>query len=593
MEKTNPFDSSRFVGYLSKVSPISCDFHFPKYDLVNKFSHYGQELSGGIVGSFVVIEGENHGFLGKINEIQIPTKDQVFLNEKNLGNSDIHPIGQIELLISFNYFDRKINKGIEQFPQIGSKVYLSSPEFLKEVFEGFVNKDNSIENLFEMATLKNGNGATISLNPESIFGRHCAVIGTTGGGKSFTVTNLLEELIRNKGKAILFDATGEYKTLSEKYVDSIDSYTFIPEVVVSTAKADKKISLHYTNLNIEDLFLMLNPSEQTQKPLLLEAIKSLKLLEVINPTDRTTLNIKNGTLVKLESQKRPVRTLMDKYSDQVNSSLAKFDFTKLVSQINNECVYPTGYTDREPDVKKWGGVDLKMKDYAVSLMLRISSLLSGDTGKLNGELFGMGEILDPNINVKDIIENFMLSDKNILRISFENVPFESNIREVLVNAIGRMLLNKSRKGEFKESPLILFIDEAHQFINKTVFSESVGNSNLTAFDNIAKECRKLGLYLCLSTQMPKDIPIGTLSQIGTFFVHRIISENDRNIIEKATANINKAALSYLPILSAGEVLVVSVDLPMPIILKINEPKVKPDSETPFKKMFKGNLANES
>ena len=205
----------------------------------------------------------------------------------------------------------------------------------------------------------------------------------------------------------------------------------------------------------------------------------------------------------------------------------------------------------------------------------------------------MGEILDPSINVKDIIENFMLSDKNILRISFENVPFESNIREVLVNAIGRMLLNKSRKGEFKETPVILFIDEAHQFINKTVFSESAGSSSLTAFDNIAKECRKLGLYLCLSTQMPKDIPIGTLSQIGTFFVHRIISENDRNIIEKATANINKAALSYLPILSAGEVLVVSVDLPMPIILKINEPKVKPDSETPFKKMFKGNLANES
>jgi uncharacterized protein len=579
MEKTNPFDSSRFVGYLSKVSPISCDFHFPKYDLVNKFSHYGQELSGGIVGSFVVIEGESYGFLGKINEILIPTKDQVFLNEKNLGNSDIHPLGQIELLISFNYFDRKINKGIDQFPQIGSKVYLSSPEFLKEVFESFVNKNNSIENLFEMATLKNGNGATISLNPESIFGRHCAVIGTTGGGKSFTVTNLLEELIRNKGKAILFD--------------SIDSYTFIPEVVVSPAKADKKISLHYTNLNIEDLFLMLNPSEQTQKPLLLEAIKSLKLLEVIDPTDKTTLNIKNGTLVKLESQKRPVRTLMDKYSDQVNSSIAKFDFTKLVSQINNECIYPTGYTDKQPDVKKWGGVDPKMKDYAVSLMLRISSLLSGDTGKLNSELFGMGEVLDVNINVKDIIENFMTSNKNILRISFENVPFESNIREVLVNAIGRMLLNKSRKGEFKETPVILFIDEAHQFINKTVFSESAGSSSLTAFDNIAKECRKLGLYLCLSTQMPKDIPIGTLSQIGTFFVHRIISENDRNIIEKATANINKAALSYLPILSAGEVLVVSVDLPMPIILKINEPKVKPDSETPFKKMFKGNLTNES
>lgn len=585
MNKVNPFDSARFVGYLSKVNPIACDFHFPKYDLLNKFSHYGQELSGGMVGSYVVIESEKYGYIGKINEIQIPTKDQVFLNEKNLGNSDIHPIGKIELLMSFNYFDREIQKGIDQFPQIGSKVYLSSSEFLKEVFESFVSKNGSKTNLFNIASLKNSEEATISLDPESIFGRHCAVIGTTGGGKSFTVTNLLEELIRNKGKAILFDATGEYKTLSEKYKDTIDSYTFIPEKVEEGKVGEKRVSFHYTNLNIEDLFLMLNPSEQTQKPLLLEAIKSLKLLEVIDSTEKVTLNINKETLVKSDNLKKPVRVLMNKYSDQVNSSLAKFDFTKLVIQIMNECVYPTGYTNKQPDPTKWGGVDSKMKDYAVSLMLRINNLLTGDTGELNKQLFGMGESMDPSSNIKNIIEDFMVNDKNILRISFENVPFESNIREVLVNAIGRMLLNKSRKGDFKNNPIILFIDEAHQFINKTVFSESVGSTNLTAFDNIAKECRKLGLYLCLSTQMPKDIPIGTLSQIGTFFVHRIINENDRNIVEKATANINKAALSYLPILSAGEVLVVSVDLPMPIILKIKEPTVKPDSQTPFRKMF--------
>ena len=582
MDSVNPFDSSRFAGYLSKVSPISCDFHFPKYDLVNKFSHYGQELSGGIVGSYVVIEGENYGFLGKINEIQIPTKDQIFLNEKNLGNSEIHPIGKIELLLSFNYFDRKINKGIDQFPQIGSKVYLSSPEFLKEAFESFVNKNKRTENVFEIATLKNSSDTTLSLDPESIFGRHCAIIGTTGGGKSFTVSNLLEELLKNSGKAILFDATGEYKTLAKEYKDKIDSYTFIPEVVIAPDVADKRITFHYTNLNIEDLFLMLNPSEQTQKPLLIEAIKSLKLLEVITEEEKETLSIKaNGTLKKANEQKRPFRTLMNSYSDQVNSPSANFDFSMLIDQIVNECVYPSDFND----TNKWGGVDNRMKDYAVSLMLRISSLLSGDTGVLNKMLFGMGETINHLINTRNIISNFSSSDKNILRISFENVPFESNIREVLVNSIGRLLLNQSRKGIYKENPLILFIDEAHQFINKTVFSETGGSSQLTSFDSIAKECRKLGLYLCLSTQMPRDIPIGTLSQIGTFFVHRIINEHDRGIVEKATANINREALSYLPILSAGEVLVVSVDLPMPIVIKVNKPNVEPDSDTPFRKMF--------
>lgn len=402
---------------------------------------------------------------------------------------------------------------------------------------------------------------------------------------SFTVSNLLEELLKNSGKAILFDATGEYRTLAKEYEDKIESYTFIPEVVAAPTVVDKRIAFHYTNLNIEDIFLMLNPSEQTQKPLLLEAIKSLKLLEVIDSIERDTLKINKGTLVKLDQEKKPIRTLMNKYSDQVNSSIANFDFTKLVLQIVNECVYPSGGTYKEPDSTKWGATDPKMKDYAVSLMLRINNLLTGDTGELNKQLFGMGEAPNSTVNVKDIIDKFISSDKNILRVSFENVPFESNIREVLVNAIGRLLLNQSRKGIYKENPLILFIDEAHQFINKTVFSETGESSQLTSFDNIAKECRKLGLYLCLSTQMPRDIPIGTLSQIGTFFVHRIINEHDRGIVEKATANINKEALSYLPILSAGEVLVISVDLPMPIVMKINKPNVEPDSDTPFRKMF--------
>lgn len=579
MIKTNPFDASRFIGYLSKVSPISCSFHFPKYDLINKFSHYGQEFSGGMVGSFVVIEGENFGFLGKINEVSIPATEQVFLNEKNIESSNLHPIGKIELLMSFDYYDREIQKGIEQFPQIGSKIYLSSSDFLREVFESFVNKNESVDNLFEIATLKNEEGTSILLDPESIFGRHCAIIGTTGGGKSYTVTNLLEELIRHKGKAILFDATGEYKTLANNYNTDIETYTFIPE------STENRSVFHYSYLNIEDIFLMLKPSEQTQKPLLMEAIKSLKLLEAIDSTEAGTLNIdSNGTLIKKDQQKRPVRALMAKYSDRVNSPIANFDFTKLISQIANECVYPTGYNN---NTAIWGGADNKTKDYAVSLMLRINNLLSGDTGELNQQLFGIGEAIDSATNVMNLIDSFIdtTNDKHILRISFEKVPFDSNIREVLVNAIGRMLLNKARKSEFKDNPLILFIDEAHQFINKTIFSDNGGNTQLTAFDNIAKECRKLGLYLCLSTQMPKDIPIGTLSQIGTFFVHRIINENDRNIVEKATANINKEALNYLPILSAGEVLVVSVDLPMPIILKIKEPNTKPDSTTPFRKMF--------
>jgi DNA helicase HerA-like ATPase len=55
-----------------------------------------------------------------------------------------------------------------------------------------------------------GTDYDFNVNAKSIFGRHCAILGTTGGGKSYTVARLVEELGNTGGKAILFDATGEY-----------------------------------------------------------------------------------------------------------------------------------------------------------------------------------------------------------------------------------------------------------------------------------------------------------------------------------------------------------------------------------------------
>lgn len=82
------------------------------------------------------------------------------------------------------------------------------------------------------------------------------------------------------------------------------------------------------------------------------------------------------------------------------------------------------------------------------------------------------------------------------------------------------MLNRARNRDFQESPIVVLIDEAHQFLNKSIKDEHFDTKPLDAFDSIAKECRKYGLFLCIATQIPRDIPIGTLSQMGTFIVHQ-------------------------------------------------------------------------
>lgn len=92
-------------------------------------------------------------------------------------------------------------------------------------------------------------------------------------------------------------------------------------------------------------------------------------------------------------------------------------------------------------------------------------------------------------------------------------------------------MRRSRSEGFKEAPVILFIDEAHQFLNKRISADDDSSFYLQNIDSIAKEARKYGLFLCLATQMPRDIPIGTLSQMGTFIVHRLINEQDKNLLK--------------------------------------------------------------
>ena len=125
-------------------------------------------------------------------------------------------------------------------------------------------------------------------------------------------------------------------------------------------------------------------------------------------------------------------------------------------------------------------------------------------------------------------------------------------------------------GEYKP-----FDAEAHQFLNKTLQDEYYSVQALDAFDLIAKECRKFGLFICLATQMPRGIPMGTLSQIGTFVVHRLINKYDKEPIEDACSAANRSALSFLAVLGRGEAILLGVDLPMPISIRVKPPAGSP------------------
>ncbi|WP_294962333.1 DUF87 domain-containing protein [Sulfurimonas sp.] len=260
------FTNDKFVGYISKVTPSYSNIHFPTPTLLKKFWHYEDELSGGIVGNYVVIEGENFGFLGKLQEVSLPEKEHNFLGEHAFYDSSFHPQGKVELLLSFNYYSKKIDKGLGRYPAVGSKVYLCSADLIKTLF---ISSEDSSSVSFDIAKLTNSLETSLPLNPNQLFGRHCAIVGTTGGGKSYTISMILEEfLLLNKSKAILIDATGEYENFYN--LDNVKTVKFGTE--------EEDTFFHYSRLRSSDLIALFRPSENAQKPKLIEAIKSLKLV---------------------------------------------------------------------------------------------------------------------------------------------------------------------------------------------------------------------------------------------------------------------------------------------------------------------------
>ncbi|MDR1941550.1 MAG: ATP-binding protein [Endomicrobium sp.] len=548
----NPFNKDCQLGYVYEILPQFALINFPsakKMDAMRLQNSVGGEAAGSAagVGDFVIIESSSRGFLARIIELKL--HDNLNKSIAN-ANQDYEVLGKAEILLSFN--SDKPEKAVKTafaYPSIGSKVYACQNEQIQKYVENFGAKSAG-EVYADLGTIISSDvQCRVSLN--ALLKRHCAVVGTTGGGKSWTVSKLIEEISsKTKTKIILFDATGEYATLGAQ-----------------TVELGRNAYLPYEKLSISDLFILLRPGGQSQRSILLEAIRSLKIVR---------LDAKTGAYKKAYMQRKEYNELYKRHVKEIEDNTCNFNINYLVAQIKEECVlyFPEG----------WGAADIKMYDQQASLVNRIVNLINTD---LFNRLFGFKNIMSECVSVMDVMEQFLLKPanpqepkENILRINLENVSSLFNAKEIVANALGSYFLEKGRRREFIKSPVILVIDEAHQFLNKDVKDEFSETLPLNAFDLIAKECRKYGLFLCLATQMPRDISTGTLSQMGSFIVHRLINEADKRIIENASAQAGKNALDFLPSLGEGEVLLIGADFQMPLLIKINVPKTPPNSQTP-------------
>lgn len=516
-----------------------------------------RRLARGAVGDFVFIDCEHIKLLGRIIEVRIPDGERLTV-EPALGSPpDPHPIGKIQLLATVEQGAQRLQRGVKIHPRVGDGVYLATGGLFAELVANTTNKPGDAT--LELGTLDAAGGVVIKLSAEKIFGRHCGVFGATGGGKSWTIATLLNQVKEAGGRAILFDPTGEFAdipTISKHY-------TF------NEAEGEAEVvHFPYQRMTEDDMFLLCRPSGQSQGPKLREAIKSLKLVNAAAGAAVTGVTIQNGRVVKNQKPRGPFNAAIEQYKQSINKPFCTFNIEHLPDQVVNECVWSTDRTYPA----NWGDTEQNSLSHCETLVFRLRTLIYAME---LGCLFGT-----QGKSLVQVLSDFFDSDTDdIIRISFKNVRFEHHTREILLNVIGRHLLDRARNNEFRDKPMVVFLDEAHQFLGRTIGDE-FANNRLDAFGLIAKEGRKYGLACTLATQRPRDIPADVLSQLGTLIVHRLTNDTDRETVEKACGDLDRDAAMFIPILAPGEAILIGPDVPAPVPLLVRTPAKPPDSAGP-------------
>lgn len=554
---TDPFEPALLLGTVAGVSPDKVRINLNRAGRISSTVVSGARYGLGLVGEFVLIECEGTALFGRIVETRLPERERLSVEEQIGKEYGIHPIGIVQLLATVSLVDLSVKVGVSNYPRLGARVFSAKHSFISEIPLRAQSTKEIPEVVLHMGWVSDARNAEVRITPEKLFGRHCAVLGATGGGKSYTVAKIIQECLAEGGKVILIDPSGEYyKLVKQAQHVHLGAHT-------DKSKDSEECVVPYHEFTESDFLTLFQPAGKVQGPKLRSAIRSLRLAQ-LRPELATS-----GVIVKANKSKSTILAAEKEpaIARSLESPFTPFDVNNLPQQIWEECIWETGQ-----NATMWGNYDPASQSYCLTLITRINTLLHAP------ELRCVFKP-DEKVPLFTVIENFFASQNHLLRISLENLSFEFNAREIIANAIGRWLLCKARLGTFKNIPIVVFLDEAHQFLNKAVGNDEFA-CRLDAFELLAKEGRKFGLNICLSTQRPRDIPEGVLSQMGTLIVHRLTNDRDREIVERACGEIDRSASSFLPNLEPGEAAIIGVDFPIPLTVKIQEPLQKPDSRGP-------------
>ena len=437
------------------------------------------------------------------------------------------PVGSI---IEYGEFER----GVARYPTTGAEVHAIGSVDIAGMFERYQSKGLTV------GTLASNPSLAVFLDPTNLFGRHSAILGQTGSGKSWTVATLVQKTVQVMPKAhiIILDLHGEYCWERE---DGTQHYAF-----------DNSIVRHVDARDLEIPYWLMTYAELCDL--------------LIDQTDYTAHNqtaFFRDTLRQLrEQEKEPLGLSRVTVDTPVYFSLD--ELVEMVKEKNSEMV--PGARGRPKQGNMFGAFD--------RFLVRLES-------KMNDIRYDF--LLKPKVRTSSASLSALLRDfvglgipkSAVTVIDLSSVPFD--VRPTVSAQIGRLAFEFNYwNPDYREFPVLLICEEAHAYIPRDSEKQFAGSRK--SMERIAKEGRKYGVGLAVVSQRPHEVSETVLAQCGTFVCMRITNPNDQGYVRSLVPESEGDLVSVLAGLGRGEALVLGEAVPLPTRLQFEKPDPTPNSD---------------
>ncbi|MEZ5896942.1 MAG: ATP-binding protein [Parvularculaceae bacterium] len=409
----------------------------------------------------------------------------------------------------------RFRRGVSTYPTLHDEVQFAAREELAALFAANGSASVRIGIVKQDAAIP----ATVAVN--ELFSRHCAVLGTTGSGKSCAITLMLKAVVERyeHGHIVILDPHNEYSNcFGDKAVVFDPSSLTLPFWMLTFEELAEILYPGKANTD-EEIEILAELIPQAKKMNLANATSGIKLFAERRGGDGASVTVDTPVPYRISE----LLTLIDKTLGSLDGSRATGPYKRLRSRLHQ---------------------------------------MSQDARF--GFMFG-------SLTVQDVMSDFL---SQLFRIPVEGSPISIielgglpvEVAQVVVSVVARIAFEFGLWSH-GAAPLALVVEDAHRYAPA---KESAGFSpTRKALVRIAKEGRKVGVSLWVASQRPTELDGTILSQCNTIFAMRLANQADQEALRAAVPDASTSLLACLPSLGLGEAIAVGEGVPLPTRIRFD------------------------